>query len=45
MIRKHASFSYSKNFTKVFISEPFEKTIGTSRHDKKIEKLKELGLY
>ena len=45
MIRKHATFSYSKNFTKVFVSEPFEKTLGTSLPDKKIEKLKELGLY
>lgn len=45
MIRKKASFSFSPDFTKVFISEPFEYVIGTHQPDKKIKKLKDLGLY
>lgn len=45
MVRKKAKFTSSHNFTKVFVSEPFEFMLGTSRPDKKIAKLKELGLY
>ncbi len=45
MIRKHLKFGFSSNLSKILVMEPFERAIGCSKSDKKLEKLTELGLY
>lgn len=45
MIRKRASFTESSKFTKIFNNKDFEEVIGESIYDKKVQRLKELGLY
>ena len=45
MIRKHVKFDFSSNLSKVVTMESFERAIGSTRIDNKLEKLQELGLY